>query len=136
MVASVNGSEASKAIGSVELLGADAPHRELIAALGDTREIMARILASQDESGKEIITLLGGAGAAAFSQYPKLRVESITVCNAGATALINLTVGNAVYAFAAGPGTQTFNFPLVIERGMNISVDLAASIVYLIGIPE
>lgn len=136
MVAVVPGSEATKAIGDVELLGADIPHREMIAALGDTRAIMARVLASMDDQGQEIITLLGGAGAAAFSQYSKLRVQSITICNAGAAALCILTVGTAQYTFAAGVGTQTFQFPLVIERGVNVSVDLVGAIIYLIGNPE
>lgn len=130
---SVSGSEMVREVGDITLVGADAPHRELLTALGDTREIMARVLAQMEQQQQEIITLTGGANVEAFSQYPRLRVQSITIVNAGAAALVTVTVGTARYIFAAGIGTQTFDFPLVIERGMNVSCDLVGSIVYLVG---
>lgn len=137
MVMAAPGSEVNgRDLGEIELVGADQPHKELLKSLGDTREIMASVYGELREEGYEIITLSGGAGAAAFSQYPRLRVKRIIVVNPGANAAITLTVANATYLFYATTGVISILFPIVVERGNNLSVDLVGSTVYIIGKPE
>jgi hypothetical protein len=130
------GSEMTREIGDVELIGADQPHKELLAALGSERDILAKIL--EELRGSQPVTeiLILNGGVVSQSQYPKLRVKQILIAFAGATTFGDLVIGNMRYTLATGSGMTGVSLPLLIERGVDISWSLAASVMYVIGTVE
>lgn len=86
----------------------------------------------------EIIGPISTAAAAASgltSQYPKLRVQSV-IMSTDTAVVATLVVGTIRYPFALAIGINRFPFPLLIERGTNVSVEYSAAAtahVYLLG---
>jgi hypothetical protein len=78
----------------------------------------------------EIIGPISTAAATASgltSQYPKLRVQTVIISTDIAT-IATLVVGTIRYPFAVVAGINRFPFPLLIERGTNVSVEFAVAV--------
>lgn len=86
--------------------------------------------------GAEIIRLDAAAAPVPLSQYPKLRVQYV-VLNVITAGAISLQIGTVLYPFnLAANGVQVVPFPLLIERGTNMSAVSADGRIYLVGFPE
>jgi hypothetical protein len=82
--------------------------------------------------GFEIIRL--DAGAVTQSQHIRFRVYYLIVSEIAATA-VSLNIGTVVYPFFAPAAPVRVDFPIVIERGIDMSWT-GEGRVYLVGKPE
>lgn len=119
-------------IGSIELGNADDQHRQVLKALTDSGNAARAILDAILQVGWEIIRV--DAGLAAQSQHPKLRVQFLVISRATA-GLATLGVGAGLYPFTVGAVPVKVPFPLVIERGVDITFTGDGTI-YLVGPTE
>ncbi len=84
----------------------------------------------------QIIRLDAAAAPLTLSQHPKLRLRGVIV-NPVTAGVLTLTLGTATYPFASPANGLTYiPFPLVIERGTDMSCVGADGRIYLIGDPE
>ena len=101
-----------------------------------TRSGLASLLAFLAMENAEIIRLEAAAAPVVQSQHVRLRVRGIIVNPITAGAL-TLTIGTAQYPFDGGAREiEWVPFPLVIERGSDMSCVGADGRIYLIGDPE
>ena len=87
-------------------------------------------------NGTEIIRLDVGAAPIPQSQHVRYRVTQI-IFNALTAQTMTLTIGTSQYPIdVAARGTVSIVFPLVIERGSDMSCIGIDGRVYMIGLPE
>lgn len=119
-------------VGDIVLGDADSQHRELVALLANAAEAAQASLDDAGMVGFEIIR--ADAGLAPQSQHPKMRVRFIIISRATA-GLATLGVGTALYPFTVAAAPVVIPFPLVIERGVDITFTGDGTI-YLVGPTE
>jgi hypothetical protein len=115
--------------------------------IGDETDPLAPLTAATRDAGKgilaallgvenEIVRLDASAAPVAQSQHIRLRVLTVIV-NPVTAGTLTLVIGTAQYPFdGAARALQPFPFPLVIERGSDMSCVGADGRIYLIGAPE
>lgn len=118
--------------GPVHFADAGEMQRETMDAIRATNGALARIIGILSGHGYEIITL--NAGAVAASQRIRFRVQYIIISRATAGDAV-LTIGTGTYTFTVAAVPSTVDFPLVIERGVDMLMT-GDGRMYLVGIPE
>lgn len=122
-----------KNVGSVAVEDGIDPLAPLTAALKTSSKAALEYAAMV---GTEIIRLDAAAAPVTLSQHPRLRLRGIIV-NPVTAGVLTLTLGTATYPFASPANGLTFvPFPLVIERGTDMSCVGADGRLYLLGDPE
>jgi hypothetical protein len=115
--------------GSVTLIDADAQHREV-------RELLAELVRQAGMIGLETMRLDAAAAPVPQSQHVRFRVYRVIV-NPVTAGTLTLTIGTATYPFdGSARSLQDVPFPIVIERGSDISCVGADGRIFLIGKPE
>lgn len=119
--------------GIATFVDAEVQHQEVLKAL----EAGPRaIVDSLRRHGWEIMRLDAAAASVSQSQHAKLRVE-LLIINPITAGTLTLKVGEASYDFdGAARSLSPIPFPLVIERGVNLSCNGADGRIYMIGKPE
>lgn len=118
-------------IGEVRFADADEMHRESIGEVRRTNAALARILAALTDVGKETIRIAAGER---MSQRIRFRLRYLIISRATA-GVATLGVGTASYDFDVTGTPVRVDFPLVIERGSDVTFTGDGRI-YLIGDPE
>lgn len=117
-------------------VGAGEMHAETIDTIRRTNAAVARLIEQDGMVGWEIVRLDAGAAPVSISQRIRFRVQRVIVNPVTAGQLV-LTLGTVGYPFDGAARSLTdIPFPLVIERGIDMSCVGADGRLYLIGIPE
>lgn len=98
------------------------------------RDAIEAIAENTKQVGQQIIRLDAAATPTPVAQHAKLRVQSIIIARATAGAAV-VVIGTAQYPFTVAAAPVVLPFPLVIERGTDMSATGDGQ-VYLIGEPE
>lgn len=109
------------------------PFAGMVDRLHTIAENLGRISEAVSGDGQELIRLDGGS-AIPQSQHVKFRVIVIVFSRATAGDS-TLSIGESTYTFTLGAVPAIVPFPLVIERGLNMSLT-GDGRAYLIGNPE
>jgi hypothetical protein len=117
--------------GEVIFADADAMHRESIAAIGAVNASMRRLIEVLTDVGKEIVRIDAGVTT---SQRIRFRVRHLIISRATA-GVATLGIGTGTYPFDVLAAPVRVDFPLVIERGVDMSFTGDGRI-YLVGDPE
>lgn len=89
----------------------------------------------------EIVGPISTAAATASglsSQYPKLRVQQV-ILSTDIACIATIVIGSIRLPFAITPGINVLPFPLLIERGTNVSIEYSVAVTahaYLLGPTE
>jgi hypothetical protein len=118
--------------GPVHFADAGEMQRETMDAIRATNAALARIIGVLSGHGFEIVTL--NAGAVAASQRIRFRVQYLVISRATAGDAV-LTIGTGAYTFTVAAVPVRVDFPLVIERGVDM-LFTGDGRMYLVGIPE
>lgn len=96
---------------------------------------LAAILADQRMDGWEILAIENGGGALPQSQHIRFRVRYVILSRvvSGPTILL---IGTRSFRWETTSWPIVFPFPLVIERGVDISSSVGDGFTYLIGSVE
>lgn len=123
-------------VGDIPLGSADAQHREILDALNSNAAATAAILSELGMDGFQIIRLDAGAAPVPLSQHIRMRVLYVIV-NPVTAGTLTLTLGTGTYPFDGAARSLTYiPFPIVIERGTDMSCVGTDGRIYLIGQPE
>lgn len=117
--------------GPVRFIDGDEQHRETLDAIRAQSVGLARIVSILSSAGMEIVTL---TPAQVASQRIRFRVQYIIIARATAGAAI-LGIGSGTYNFTAAAVPARVDFPLVIERGVDM-LYTGDGFMYLVGWPE
>lgn len=113
------------------------PLAPLTTATKDAAGAIAQVEDAIRNVGSEIIRLDAQVAPSTFqSQHLKLRVRAVVI-NVLTAGVCSLNVATVSYPFSLpANGIVQLIFPLVIERGMDLSFTAADGRIYLIGDPE
>jgi hypothetical protein len=122
-----------KNVGGVAIDDGQDPLGPLTAAIKEGDKALLRWLAMV---GSEIIRLDAAATPTIQSQHIRFRLRGVIV-NPVTAGTLTLQIGTATYPFdGAARSLQFIPFPLLIERGSDMSCAGADGRIYLIGDPE
>lgn len=123
-------------VGDIILGDADSQHKELVALLSNAAEQTDAILDELGMVGFQIIRLDAGAAPVPLSQHVRMRVRKVIV-NPVTAGTLTLTIGTGTFPFdGAARGLIAVPFPLVIERGSDMSCVGTDGRIYLVGSVE
>jgi hypothetical protein len=131
-MAGVNGND----VGDIELVDGALMHREYLDALSTVSRDTRALLAALTYIGTEIVIVTGGAAVNANgTQWERLRVRHLIVTSITAGLRV-FTIGTRSFSFPlAANTTLVLPFPLVIERGSDLSYS-GDGTCYIVGDPE
>lgn len=118
-------------VGVVPTVDALEMHRETVNAIQANSAALARILSALTDVGKEIVRVDAGA---TVSQRIRFRVRWLIISRATA-GVGTLLVGTGSYPFTVAAAPVRVDFPLVIERGVDVGFT-GDGVLYLVGDPE